>query len=189
MLGAVQLAAIRVRQKPDSEKWLERLDSALRTAATDRSVEALLNMVFAQLPVPRELSDQRKYLADLLGRLETLSFLSVDPAGGQILSPHGLTTWLPWIDVLADLDVAALVPAKGIRWPDPALPHLVKRLMPMWTRVTDKSVFSTKRIRTGKSKADRHEFGEWVAQTIIRQAGVRPPPPWSVWTVVEELGK
>jgi hypothetical protein len=187
MLRAVQVAAGRVRQKPDSAKWLTRLNSALRTAAGDRSVEVLLIKVFAKLPAPQEPSGKRQCLAEFLGRLEAASFLTVDPDSKPILSAHGLTAWLPWIDALAELDVAAVVPAKGTRWPDPALPHLVDSLMPVWTRVTGKSALSTKKIGSGKRKTDRHEFGYWVVQTIIRRAGVQRPAEWSVWTVAQEL--
>jgi hypothetical protein len=107
--------------------WAKRLAQAIRNAQTDKGAEMLLRKVLA-----RGTGERFGRLAALLGELDAAASL---PEGTVLRGDEFATDWL---EVLAKLEVEALVPA-GTRWPDPGLAPLVARLAPIWCRVTGRT--------------------------------------------------
>ena len=118
----------------------------------------------------KELPNQRfRRLWALLGELDAFACL---PKGAVSRDGRFATVWLPRIEVLAKLDVEALVPIRA-RWPDPALAPLVVRLTPIWCRVTGRSADLTQDDKAGDTK--KCLFAKWLGDLFADMDLQRPP--------------
>jgi hypothetical protein len=87
---------------------------------------------------------------------------------------------------LASLNVEALVPmsVKGqfSGFPDPALAHLVAALVPVWERVTGRTVGLFSSYKDGQEEK-RSLFADWLGE-MHALMGLAPPSLWSVTDIV-----
>jgi len=81
-----------------------------------------------------------------------------------------MSTGLPVVRVLADVNIEALIPSSG-RWPDPALANLVARVEPIWRRVTGRTSGPISKDRTGDKGCP---FAEWLVELLDRAKMGRP---------------